>query len=266
MNQLPEMEKTEGNSNSQAAKSAPPEESFLLEKTVECKVCDQKFKTKAVKSGKAMRMEPDRDLRPRFRHIDTIKYDIISCPHCGYTAMTRYFDHVSSLQRKLLREEVIAKYGPLPDSGEKFYAYDDAIRKYKFSLVNTIAKKGKESEKAYACLKLAWLLRGKAEGMPEETEEEQKAKEAVRQEEERFYLQAYEGFTAAMANEMFPICGMDQSTMDYLLAYMSYHFGKNETAAKLLGGVLTSGTASRRMKDLAFDLKEDIVRQLRKKD
>ncbi len=54
--------------------------------------------------------------------------------------------------------------------------------------------------------------------------------------------------------------------MDYLLAYMSYHFGKNETAAKLLGGVLTSGTASRRMKDLAFDLKEDIVRQLRKKD
>ena len=54
--------------------------------------------------------------------------------------------------------------------------------------------------------------------------------------------------------------------MDYLLAYMSYHFGKYEIASKFLAGVLSSGTASRRMKDLALDLKDDIVRKLRKKE
>ncbi len=273
MNTFPEVEREKGKqtggtqANEQAAKKEiPPEESFLLEKSIQCPVCDSKFKSKAVKSGRAVRMEPDRDMRPRFRHIDTLKYDIISCPNCGYTAMTRYFDHLSTMQIRLIREGISAKFNPPTTKEGAFYTHDEAIDKYKLALVNTMVKRGKDSEKAYACLKISWLLRGKAENMPEETEEEQKAKEAVKQEEEKFYLQAYEGFSTALANEMFPICGMDQSTMDYLLAYMSYHFGKYEIASKFLAGVLSSGTASRRMKDLALDLKDDIVRKLRKKE
>ena len=249
-----------------AMKEIPPEESFLLEKSVECPVCDKKFKTLAVKSGRAMRLEPDRDMRPRFKHIDTLKYDIISCPDCGYTAMTRYFDHLSSVQRKMIREGVSAKFKPAAPTGRKYYTYDEAIDKYKLSFVNTLVKKGRDSEKAYTCLKISWLLRSKAETMPEETEAEKKAKEACKQEEEKFYLQAYEGFSSALANEMPPICGMDQCTMDYLLSYMSYHFGKYEVASKFLSGVLTSGTATRRMKDLALDLKDDIVREIRNKE
>ena len=49
----------------------PPEEEFLLAKTVRCKVCDQVFKTKVVKNGRVKRLEPDQDLRPRFQYIDT---------------------------------------------------------------------------------------------------------------------------------------------------------------------------------------------------
>ena len=52
---------------------APDEESFLLDKTVSCPVCDKMFKTKAVKSGRIRRLQPDLDLRPRFEYIDTIK-------------------------------------------------------------------------------------------------------------------------------------------------------------------------------------------------
>ena len=40
------------------------------------------------------------------------------------------------------------------------------------------------------------------------------------------YQQAYEGFMKAMSTEMFPMCGMDQCTVDYLLAAMAYHFKK----------------------------------------
>lgn len=259
----PNLEKNPAKDGKEAQK-IPPEESFLLEKSVQCMVCDKKFKTKAVKSGKAVRMEPDRDLRPRFRHIDTLKYDVISCPECGYTAMTRYFDHISTGQMRMVREVVSSKFKPMANTEKGFYTYEEAINRYKLSLVNTMAKRGRDSEKAYTCLKIAWLLRGKTETMPEETEEEKKAKEAVKQEEEKFYLQAYEGFSAALANEMFPICGMDQCTMDYLLAYMSYHFGKYEIASKFLGGVLTSQTASRRMKDMALDLKDDIIQNIKK--
>ena len=38
------------------------ESDFLLEKVVQCPVCDRKFKTLTVKTGKAKRLEPDEDL------------------------------------------------------------------------------------------------------------------------------------------------------------------------------------------------------------
>lgn len=243
----------------------PAEDEFLLEKKVECKVCDKVFKTLMVKSGRVKRLESDKDLRPRFQYIDTIKYEVTSCPYCGYTAMNRYVDHLTSTQRKLIREEISSKFKPAPVKTEKVISYDDAIDRYKLSLINTIVKKGKISERAYTCLKISWLLRGKGETMPETTEEEKKAKAACRQEEEQFYLQAYEGLMKATANEMFPICGMEENTVNYLLAYMAFHFHKNDVASKCLSSVLTSASAGRRMKEMALDLKEEIVAELRKK-
>ena len=81
------------------AKEAPPEEdTFLLDKAVRCTVCDKVFKTKTIKNGRVKRMEPDFDLRPRFEYIDTVKYGVVSCPFCGYTSLTRYFEHLSGGQ------------------------------------------------------------------------------------------------------------------------------------------------------------------------
>ena len=68
----------------------PSEEEFILEKSVRCKACDNVFKTKMIKNGRVKRLEPDKDLRPRFQYIDTLKYDITSCPVCGYTATVSY--------------------------------------------------------------------------------------------------------------------------------------------------------------------------------
>lgn len=247
-----------------AAARIPDEEEFLLEKSIQCKACDKPFKTVIVRSGKVKRLEPDADLRPRCQYIDTLKYGVTSCPHCGYTAMDRFFEHVSMAQIKLVREEISSKFKPVENQSEKVVSYDTAIDRYKLSLINTMVKRGKNSEKAYTCLRIAWLLRGKAETMPEGTEEEKKAKELCKQEEEQFYQQAYEGFIMATAKEMFPMCGMEQSTVDYLLAYMSYHFKKYEVASKYLGSVITSPSASRRMKDMALELKDQILAELKK--
>ena len=63
----------------------PDEDSFLLDKAIRCAVCDKVFKTKIIKNGRVKRMEPDLDLRPRFEYIDTLKYNVVSCPYCGYT-------------------------------------------------------------------------------------------------------------------------------------------------------------------------------------
>lgn len=248
-----------------AEEKVPTEEEFILEKSIRCKACDGVFKTKMIKNGRVKRLEPDKDLRPRFQYIDTLKYDISSCPHCGYTAMNRYFEQLTSAQAKLIRENISANFRRSNEPETEVYSYDTAIDRYKLALVNTLVKKGKDSEKAYTCLKIAWLLRGKGETMPENTPEEKQLKEECRKEEEAFYQQAFEGFQKATAKEMYPMCGMEQSTVDYLIAYMAYHFGKYELASKFLASVLTSASASRRMKDMALELKELILAQLRKK-
>lgn len=68
----------------------------------------------------------------------------------------------------------------------------------------------------------------------------------------------------AVSTEMFPICGMDQGTVDYLLATMSIHYKKYDVASKLLAGILASNTAGRQMKDKALNLKEEVVAELKK--
>lgn len=237
------------------------ENSFLLDKAIRCTVCDKVFKAKMIKSGRLKRLESDRDLRPRYEGIDTLKYSVISCPYCGYTAINRYFEHLSSMQVKMIKEQVCSKFKPDGSVEPTLIDYDTAIERYKLSLFNTIAKKGKTSEKAYTCLNLAWLLRGKAETLDASAEQEIKE---CKEQEEAFYAQAFEGFNKAVATENYPICGMDECTMDYLLATMAYHYKKYDVASKCIARILQSVSASKKMKDRAYELKEQIVAEIKK--
>ena len=94
---------------------------------------------------------------------------------------------------------------------------------------------------------------------PETLEKKKEAKE----QEEAFYQQAYEGFMKAMSTEMFPMCGMDQCTVDYLLAAMAYHFKKYDVASKCISRIQATPSASKKMKDRAYDLKEKIVAEIK---
>lgn len=240
----------------------PREEDFLLEKTIRCPVCDKTFKSLAVKTGKAKRMEPDRDLRPRQQYIDGIKYDMAACPHCGYAALTRYFEHITTGQIKLIREQVCSNFQPtMITPGIRSISYDESIAKHKLALYNAMVKRAHTSEKAYICLIISWLYRGKAEQLGQEHLDYQ----ACLDEEDDFYEEAYEGMVKAVASESFPICGMDQNTMDYLLSCMAAHFRQFDVASKCLSRLLTSSTANHKMKDMALELKDDIVTALKKK-
>lgn len=240
------------------------EEDFILEKTVRCPVCDKNFKTKMVKNGKARRLEPDDDLRPRHQFIDTLKYGVSSCPNCGYTAMNRYFEHITSGQIRLIQEQVCSNFKATEPDHVPVWNYDTAIQMYKLSLFVAMAKKSRTSEKAYNCLMISWLYRGKIEELSEDPLMDADVDE-LKQEEEDFYLEAYEGLVKAMGTENFPICGMDQCTLDYLLAYMAAHFKQYDVASKCLSRVLTSMNASRKMKDMALELKDEIIRKIKKK-
>lgn len=240
------------------------EEDFILLKSVVCPICDNVFSTMAVKSGKARRLQPDFDLRPRFESIDVNKYDVTSCRKCGYTALNKEFAHLTAGQMKLISEGVRKNY-KLIDEGfsDKAPDYDTSIERYKLALYNAMVKRAKISEKSYICLKIAWLFRGKIELLIKEGNLEPamlaQEIETCKKEELKFYSNAYDGLIEARGTESFPICGMDTNTYEMLLAAMSFNLDKLDDASRFVSALLVSRTVSSGIKNRAIDLKEMIL-------
>lgn len=250
-----------------AAPAGPKEEDFLLLKSVRCPICDGVFRTPMIKSGRAKRKEPDLDLRPRFEYIDTNKYDVASCPKCGFTAMHRYYAHLTPVQVKLIKEGVIEKFKtpPAKEITElETIDYDTAIERFKLALYTAIVKKAANSEKAYICLKISWLLRGKLEELVKDPEKNKDAILECRKDYQSFYVQAFDGFVKAMSTENYPMAGMDQSTVDLLIAAMAYNLGKYDYASRFVSQLIVSRTAGNNIKTRAHELKEKIVEKLKK--
>lgn len=254
-------------SEQKAVKKEPPkvkEMDFLFDKTTTCPICDKEFKEKTVKVGKAKLLKTDLDLRPVYEGIDVIKYDVISCPACGYTALSRYFPTVMPSQAKAIAENISKAYHSDFKAEEvESYDYARALNRYKLCLANAIVKKAKSSEKAYICLKAAWLLRGMEEHLEETDADYNEKLEDYADQEREFLKNALEGFVTARQSEGFPMCGMDESTVDYLIAVLAMRFEKYEIASKMVAGILTSISANSRTKDKARDLKEILQEKIR---
>ncbi|MBR3683963.1 MAG: DUF2225 domain-containing protein [Lachnospiraceae bacterium] len=245
-----------------AAVAEPVEQDFLFEKSYTCSICDKEFKAKTVKIGKAKLVGTDLDLRPKYENVDMLKYDIISCPHCGYTALSRYFKFITAPQAKRIQEVISKSFKAQPDTKE-IYTYEEAVERYKLTLANAIVKQAKPSEKAYICLKAAWLIRGQAENLDAKAPDYAKKKQECLAAENDFLKNALEGFLAARQTEGYPMCGMDEATVDYLIAVTAMRFEQFDMASKLVAGILVSTTANPRMKDKARELKELLMAKIK---
>lgn len=256
-----EENKKEQNDNSvDENKHEITEADILFDKTHTCPVCEKEFKSKTVRAGKVKLVSADTDLRPKYQGVDSLKYDVIVCPSCGYAALNRFFSQITYPQAKLIKEQISKNFKGLKEEGD-ILSYDDSIAYHKLALVSTIVKKAKISERAYTCLKLAWLLRGKAETLPEDTKDYVNVKNALLKEELEFINNAYEGFLSAFSKEIFPMCGMDEITITYLLADLARRAGKYDEASRWISKVLVSRNASERIKSKAREIKELLVNQ-----
>lgn len=240
------------------------EKDFVYDRTYECPVCDKKITAKTMKTGKAKLIGTDMDLRPQYEGIDAVKYDVILCPHCGYAALTRFFKPMPSVQIKLIKENISQKIKLKPHTGD-IYTYDEAMERYQLALACAIVKQARTSEKAYTCLKTAWLVRGMQEDMISQNAAKEGAVAELEEKEKEFLKNAMEGFINARQTETFPICGMDEVTLDYLIAVLAIRFEQYETASKLVASILVSPSANPRMKDKARNLKDAIVTALKQK-
>ena len=239
------------------------ENDVLFDKSAECPVCGKKFTFRAVRTGKARPIGQDPDLRTRYEKFDPAKYDVVVCPYCGYAVLTKYFTSLPAAQVKLLREGIGGKVHGVANN--PILSYDDAIQRYQLALASSIVKHAKDSEKAFVCLKMAWVIRGKKESIAEDDPDYEEVMKQLRDDENEALKAAYEGFVSARQKESFPIAGMDEITIDYLLAVLSARFEKYDVAQKLIAGILLNRTANNRIKDRTRDLKDQVLMEMKSK-
>ena len=241
-----------------AAEKIFVEEDFLFEKSYECPVCYKEFKERTLRTGKARLIKTDMDLRPTFEGIEPLKYDVVQCKECGFTALTRYFVPMTVVQRKAIMEKITPNFKKTED--KKLYSYDDAVARYRMALVNSVVKQSKASEKAYVCLRGGWLCRSYIEHMEEAGNADPAKMQEIKALEMEFLTNAFEGFSTAQTNESFPMCGMDESTLEYLLASLAIKFKRLDVASRLISNLLLSKNVNARVKDKVRDLKDEVIR------
>lgn len=250
-----EKEKEDAKEKKAKVQNTFSEEDMIFDKTYNCPVCDSEFKSKSVKVGKVKLQNLDTDLRPRYNQADPLKYDAVLCTRCGYASLTRFFKNVSYTQADWIKKSITKNFKPVAET-EGIYSYDDAIVRHKMSLVSSIVKKAKTSEKAYTCLKTAWVIRGKAETLPEDTPDYKKVLAQLQKEEMEFISNAYEGFSEAYMKETFPMCGMDESTIALLVAELARKSGNLDESSRWISRILISREANDRIKEKAREIKE----------
>lgn len=215
----------------------------LYDKTYQCPVCEETFKEKSIRKGKCRTVSTDMDLDTHTEPIEQLYYDVIMCNSCGYTALSTMFDNIMEKQKMTVMQSISMNFKPRPQVAA--YDLDMSLERYKLAYLVAVTKKAKQSELAYISMKISWHYKRKKDT----THELQ-------------YIQnAYNGFTSAYQTERFPICGIDEHTLNYLLANFASKLGKYDESLKLLSLVITQAKDNKRLFDRAQDLKENIKKR-----
>ena len=240
------------------------EKEIVFEKKIKCPVCDLMFPVLKFRPGKIKLIGSDTDLRPKYENADPLKYDAIVCTNCGYAGLSRYFDKISTRQRKAVKEQIYSNFKGITHP-EDMYSYDDAIARYELALASSVVKQAKNSERAYTALKYAWILRGKREKMGADKSRLDEIKALYFEELEALQV-AYDGLTIALSKEDAPIAGMDSETVVYILADIARRLKKYDGALRLVGSLIVKPGINARLKDKALDVKAMILEEKKKAD
>ena len=172
--------------------------------------------------------------------------------------MDKSFMTLSVRQERAIKDNITPKFKGLPEYGD-IYTYDQAIERIQLVLLNDIVKQAKTSERAFVCLKLAWLVRGKSEELDKSAPDYAAQKKALYEEELQYLSNAYDGFKTAISSENFPIAGLDENTLELILGDTARKLGKKDEASRWLSEVITSKTAKEMIKEKARDIRDMIV-------
>ena len=236
------------------------EKTLLIDKSYNCPVCEKELRSKAVKSNAARFVNTMADLRPIYSNINVTKYDAVCCPNCGYAALTPNFNNVTVTQRKLIQDKIQINFKSHEETECDFYTKETAISRMKMALLCMVTKVAKDSEIGNVLLRLSWLYQDLADEISEDAPDAASKKELYLKEADNAAMKAYAHLSNARIHEDYPIAGMNETTLDYLLSYLAYKKGDYQTATQYLSNVVSNRSTSPRLKDKAIDLKDLITK------
>ena len=112
----------------------------------DCPICGKGFKNPTVKSSKAVMVGSTWICGPR-QKINPLKYDVVLCPHCGYSALERYFKTVTQVQKQLIQEKICANYKEREE--KETFSYEDGFLRYKMAMMNCMVKQAYDKAKRH---------------------------------------------------------------------------------------------------------------------
>ena len=130
-------------------------EDCLYDKSQPCPICENEFKSRQIKKGKTVFVELDLGLRSIYKPIIPEYYNVIMCDKCGYTAVEKKFNKITSKNINNIRNKRNKNY--IPPKYPLIYDTEIAIDRFKKALYFCYMKESDSSEKAYICNKLANL-------------------------------------------------------------------------------------------------------------
>ena len=226
---------------------------YIFDKKMECPVCGKDFFTKQIRTGKVRFVGTDDILKPIYNNIDCTKYDVIMCPHCGYASGSRNYGHITPKQRQSVRDNIESKFkANIPES--EIYSYDAAIRRCKMAMLTEMVTHGKLSESAYLCLRLSWLYEGEIDDLEQNADVDINKINKLKESEQEYIQSAYNGMKKALETEYPPICGMDEKTINYLMASLAVRCKNYDEAKQFATAIIGSRTAPSSLKEKTREL------------
>lgn len=87
-------------------KLAEDSREIVVMRSYTCPLCGKEFKANTVRQTKLVTARTDDDMRTRYKNIEPLHYDVVTCPACYYSALTEQFPKGLRSKSKVWAEKI----------------------------------------------------------------------------------------------------------------------------------------------------------------
>ncbi|RQD69667.1 MAG: DUF2225 domain-containing protein [Tindallia sp. MSAO_Bac2] len=193
---------------------------YLFDKELDCPVCANKFKTKKPRLRKLPVQQKDPDFHIWYKELNPVYYNVWVCPNCGFSATESEFKKLTAEEKSIILKNISMKWNKRDFGGTR--SIEMALETHKLALLVAQLLNKSQGYLGSICLRLAWLYR----------------EEKNEQEEAAFLKYALEYLENAYTNESFPIAGLDEVSLSYLIGELKRKTGEPQNAIFWFGRAL----------------------------